>query len=132
MKKLIFVLALALACSPQIANAKSELTLADKVLLQATMQQSIDRVVIDGVFLSLDRKDHSIRKLYPAKNHPMIMRMGDHYILCANFRDDKGEDINVDFYMAPKGKSFVVYHTAIDDRATVQSLMKKGVVVSAR
>ena len=96
------------------------------------MQLAIDRVTVDGTYLAFDSNTGDVRTLYPAKNHPMIMRMGEHFILCSDFRDDKGENVNIDYYLRKKGDSFVIFHKAVDQRQVIKRLMKEGLVTAAK
>ena len=57
--------------------------------------------------------------------------MGPYYVLCFDFRDDSGKDVNVDFYLARKDTSYVVFHAAVDARKVVMRLMQDGKAVRA-
>ncbi len=107
------------------------LSVSDKAALQAAMQLHIDEQSVGGVFPYLDRQAGEIRTLHPVKAHPMIMSMGPNFVLCSDFRDDSGKDVNVDFYMVPKSRSYVVVHVAVADRAALDALMKAGKVRAA-
>ncbi|MSP49321.1 MAG: hypothetical protein EXQ95_08350 [Alphaproteobacteria bacterium] len=107
------------------------LSVSEKAALQAAMQVHIDEQTVDGVYLYLDRKDGEIRFVHPVKAHSMILTMGRYYVLCADFRDDKGKDVNIDFYMARKGRSYVIVHVAVADRAFLDGLMSAGKVRQA-
>ena len=104
------------------ANA-AKLSMADRALFQATMQQSIDYATIDGAYLHLNATTGVVKKIYPAKNHVMILHMGQHFVLCTEFRNAAGKNINVDFYIARKKQTFVVFHTAVDDRKSLMKMM---------
>ncbi len=107
------------------------LSLSEKAGLQATMQRHIDRQMVDGVFLYLEVESGEVRALHPVTAHPVILRMGQHYVLCFDFRDDQGNDVNVDFYLARRDASYVVVHAAIDDRKMLMRLMRDGKVSRA-
>lgn len=108
------------------AQAETSFTLADKAALQAAMQSHIDRVTVDGVVLYLDRESGEARRLHPVTAHPMILAYGEHYVLCFDFRDDAGNTVPIDYYMAHRDPGYVVFHTAVADRALLQDLMKSG------
>lgn len=103
--------------------------LSEKAGLQAAMQRHIDRQLVDGAFLHLDLKTGVVQRLHPVNAHPVILRMGKHYVLCFNFRDDKGKTVEIDFYLARKAKSYVVFHTAVSSRHLLKRLMAAGRVV---
>jgi len=121
-------LAVALLAGFASPNAAA-LSLAEKASLQAAMQRHIDRQTVDGAFLQLDLKSGAVRPLHPVTAHPMVLRMGKHYVLCFEFRDDKGKDVEIDFYLARKAGSYVVFHTAIGSRHILKRLMAAGRVV---
>lgn len=56
----------------------------------------------------------------------MIVRIGEYYVLCADFRDDAGKTVNVDLYLAKKDKGFVVFKVEIANRAPLDALVKSG------
>ena len=66
--------------------------------------------------------------LHPYTAHPMILRMGQYYVLCSDFRDDAGKSVNIDFYMARRGKGYVVFQMAVSHREQLEKLMKVGKV----
>ena len=123
---------IALSIMTSAANAEHGVTTTEKIMLQAAMQQSIARQLVDGKYYYFETKAAEVHTLYPAKTHPMIMRMGEHFILCTNFRRDSGEAVNVDFYVARQGDGFVIFDTVIDDRAPIKKLMKAGLVRVAK
>jgi hypothetical protein len=95
------------------------------------MFQHIDRQLLDGVYLDIDLKTGDVRSLIPAKNHPMVLRMGEQFVLCTDFKTRAGESVNVDFYASRRGKSFVIFRTEIDNRAPLTALMDAGKVAPA-
>jgi hypothetical protein len=102
------------------------LSLSEKVGLQAAMQRYIDRQMVEGVFLYLEVESGEVRVLHPVTAHSMVLRMGQHYVLCFDFRDDQGNDVNVDFFLARRDTSYVVFHTTIDDRKLLKRMMGSG------
>lgn len=119
--------ALAVCLAMGVAHAAAaKLSLPEKASLQAGLQQHIDRNLVDGAYLRLNPGTGEVTKLHPVTAHPMILRMGAYFVLCSDFRDAQGEAVNVDFYMAPRGKGFVVFHTAAAQRADLEKLMKAG------
>ena len=60
--------------------------------------------------------------------HPIILKMGEYFVLCADFRDEKGNSVSIDFYLAQQDQSYIVFHSAVDDREQLMALMNKGIV----
>lgn len=108
------------------ALAEQPVTLGQKAALQAAMQHHIQRNLVNGVYLQVDFKSGAVRGLHPASVHPTILEMGKYFVLCSDFRDNGGKTVNVDFYLAPRGKGYSVFQTVIGDRGTLMKLMKMG------
>ncbi|WP_420566117.1 hypothetical protein [Thalassobaculum sp.] len=117
---------LGLGTGPALAEASP--TLTEKAALQAAMQRHIDRSMVDGVILHLDRASGDVQRLHPVTAHPMILVFGEHFVLCFDFRDDAGNNVPIDYYMARQGSGYTVFHTAVADRALLQDLMAAGKV----
>lgn len=108
------------------SHAETSLSLADKVSLQAAMQTHVDRLTVDGTVLYLDQEKGEVRRLHPVTAHPMILAFGEHFVLCFDFRDDAGNTVPIDYYMARQEASYVVFHTAVADRSLLSKLMSNG------
>jgi hypothetical protein len=124
----VFVVLAALGMFPADGSA---MTVGEKAAIQAAMQRFIDNQSVGGVYLYLDAKAGEVRGISPVTTHPMIMRMGEHFVLCFTFRDAAGSDVNVDFYLARKGDEYVVFHTAVNDSELLDGLMQDGKISSA-
>lgn len=109
-------------------GSEAALFLNEKAALQAAMQRHIDRTLVDGVILHLDRTSGEVQRLHPVTAHPMILIYGAHFVLCFDFRDDTGNDVPIDYYMARQDNTYVVFHTAVADRGLLQDLMAAGKV----
>lgn len=109
-----------------LPSAARGLSLTEKANLQATMQRYIDQQTVDGVFLYLEARSGKVRALHPVSAHTRILGVGQYYVLCFDFRDDNGQDVNVDFYLARKNASYVVFHIAVDDRKLLTRMIQAG------
>ncbi len=107
-----------------LPSAAWGLSLTEKVTLQSTMQRYIDQQMVDGIFLYLEARSGEVRALHPVSAHTKILSVGQYFVLCFDFRDDQGQDVNIDFYLARKDTSYVVFHTAIDDRKLLRRMMR--------
>ena len=123
MRMMITVLGLVIATS---MGASAQGTV-DKARLQAAMQQHIERHTVDGAMLHFDPETGEVKPLYPTQAHPMVIAMGEHFVLCTDLRDKSGKAMPLDLYMARKGRSYVVFHSEIDNRSPLQRLMKNGI-----
>ena len=124
---ILFVSAIAFAS----AAFAAPISPTEKAAMQSAMFQHIDRQLVDGVYFDVDMKLGEVRPLVPAKNHPMILRMGEHFVLCTDFKTKAGESVNVDFYISRRGKAFVIVRAEINNRSPLMALMEAGKVVAA-
>ena len=100
----------------------------DKARLQAAMQRHLDRQLVDGAILHLDLQTGEVEHLYPTQAHPMIMTLGNYFVMCSDLKDESGQSYPIDLYMAQVGNRFVVFRTVIDDRTPLKALMNNGLL----
>ena len=62
----------------------------------------------------------------------MLALAEENFILCADLRDKDGNAMPLDLYMAPRGRSYAVFHSEIDNRTLLQKLMSDGAVTPLR
>ncbi len=108
----ILTCAFLLVSTPNIVFA-SEVPAEQLVELQAAMQTYIDKNSVDGALRVNDTETGSTLSLYAVKAHPMVMRMGDGFELCAEFKDADGKDMQVNFMINQSGKDYVVVDVAL-------------------
>ena len=97
-----------------------------KVQLQSAMQQHIDQHLVNGTYLHFEAKTGKVLELHPGAAHPTIMKMGNYFVLCSDFRDQAGKSVNVDFYLAPNEDGYVVFESIVNNRQVLGRLMKAG------
>jgi len=97
-----------------------------RVQLQAAMQSHIERSTVAGVFPFVDLRTGQVRKLHPGSAHPMMLRFGEHFVLCTDFRDEAGRAVNIDFYVARNDRRFQVFQVEVANRAPLEALVKSG------
>ncbi len=111
-------------CAP--VSASQSAMQETKVRLQSDLQKHIYRSLVDGAYHTLDSETGEVRELFPSASHPMILRMGKYYVMCADFRDVNGNDVDVDFYMIKRNKGYQVFRAEIDNHELLDSLIKTG------
>lgn len=128
----VFIFAFALGSATVAPTDEGlALSLLDRTKLQAAMQRHVDRQTIDGVYPYLDTESGDVKILHPVTGHPIILRMGNKFVLCYDFVDQRNRKAEIDYYLAAKGDSYVVFHTAINNRALLMRLMSAGKVTRA-
>jgi len=65
--------------------------------IQQAMQQFIQQQTINQAMYLYDAVDGHLLKLTLDKLHDGIVKKGDFYVSCADFKDQKGRKIDVDF-----------------------------------
>lgn len=111
--------------APQAAAAT--LSTQDKIKLQAAMSRYIERHTVGDAYLFVDTKTGDVTKYYPVTQHPMIVKLKDVMVLCADLKTREGATVNVDFYAARDGANYTVFQAEIDRRPALESLVKSGV-----
>lgn len=109
--------------SPSLAHADA-VAKTDKVALQLALMRYIDQRSEDGQFLYFDEKRQSLNGLYPANLHPMIVPVKGFYFLCADFRTDKGEKVDMDFVAKGENGKFKIIQVLMNNRDIVRTMMK--------
>jgi hypothetical protein len=110
-----------------VAFAGDPLSTGDKVALQSTMAQYIEQHTVGDAFLHVDPHTGAVVKLYPVTQHPMIVKLNDVVVLCADLRNKDGKTVDADFYATRENGQFVIFQIEIGNRAPLTALVVKGV-----
>lgn len=105
-----------------------ELSTEEKINLQSTMYQFIEKVAVEDVITHVDLTTGNTIELVPVKAHPMILGFDEKFVLCTDFMDSTGKELDVDFYIERAGSNFNVFRMEIDNRAPLKKLMASGKV----
>ncbi len=102
------VLVLALSLST-IAHAANDASIKGDLRsnIQHSMQSYIDQKTIDDAFYVYDSVKGRLLKLELDELHDGIVKKGDFYVSCADFKDQHGRKIDVDFMVRSSGDHFV-------------------------
>ena len=96
------------------------LTLEEKVQLQLLLIEHVESATADdGRYVFTDAMSGADHRLYAANLHPKIMDFGELAVLCADFYDEDGTRVEVDFLAAPENGTHRITMTYIGQRATV-------------
>lgn len=123
MKK--YVLALGLVILPALVFAAD--TTSIKTALQASLQRDLQRSLINGALTHIDLATGEVQEFYPTDTHPMIVAVGDHFVMCSDMMAKDGSTRPVDFYMVSDGRGYRIFRTEIGNREPLMALMDKGV-----
>ncbi len=119
---LALVAGLVLPATGAIADVSTEL----QVELQTAMLVHLDTIAPGGVYTYLDSGTQTLRTVYTANVHPMVVQAGDEFFVCSEFIDDDGERLTADFLVRKVGDSYRVVQTILGDRAALMALVEQG------
>jgi len=117
------LLIIGLLCGPG-AEAQSINEL--RTQLQATLQRSLGRSMLNGALPHVDLATGEVTRYYPTENHEIILELGDIYVMCATLVTEDGREAPVDYYIAESDGRFGVIRMEIDNRAPLHALMDAG------
>jgi len=124
MKLILSALLLCLSLAP---SAFARDTTMLKAELQVAMQRHLDRNTINGALPFMNLETGKVEQLYPTESHPMILTMGDSFVLCADLRSADGTKRILDLYLTPAGAQYGIIRTEIDNRKPLKALMAAGI-----
>jgi len=75
--------------------------------VQQSMNDFINNQTIDGSMYVYDSVKGGLLKLKLDKLHDGIVKKGDFYVSCADFKDQNGKKVDVDFMVRPSGDKLI-------------------------
>lgn len=79
---------------------------AERMSVATAMKSHIDYHIIDGKYLIYDAASNVMRSLTFATLHDGIVKKGDFYVSCADFLDDKGNKLDLDFLIVKQDEDY--------------------------
>ncbi|NCQ24997.1 MAG: hypothetical protein GW798_11240 [Roseovarius sp.] len=108
------------------SNARAQSLTEVRTQLQAALQRSLGRSMVNGALPHLDLTTGELTSFYPTENHEIILKMANVYVMCATLTTADGREATVDYYMTQTGTSYGVIRTEINNRAPLKALMGSG------
>jgi hypothetical protein len=71
--------------------------------IKASMMSFIENRMVNDTFMIYDASKGKLLRLKFDKLHDGIVKKGEFYISCADFFDDKGKKVDLDFLVIPDG-----------------------------
>lgn len=100
------------------------ITPAVKSDLQGAMMDYIDYNSVDGKFVYLDAMKNKVTNFYPANLHPRILKIGQYFVLCSDFKTEAGKNVDVDFLAVKIDNEMRVLQALVGRRDVIRSMMK--------
>ena len=81
--------------------------------IKVSMMSFIENIMVNDTFMIYDASKGKLLRLKFDKLHDGIVKKGEFYVSCADFFDEKGKKVDLDFLVIPDG----------DDLRTVQAVI---------
>ena len=116
---------LGFALLPLATPAVAEIPTDLRVALQGAMLSHVDSVSVDGAYTYLDTTTDTLRTVYPANVHPMVVTVAGAYFVCSEMVTETGEQITADFLVREVAGEWTVVQAVLNDRASLEAAMSK-------
>ena len=81
--------------------------------IQKSMEQYINKQTIDGKLYVFDAVQNKLLTLTSGVPRPGIVKDGEFYLTCADYIDQNGNKVDLDFMVKVTGKSFITTQTIV-------------------
>ena len=81
--------------------------------IQAAMSEMIERNTVDGVYSLYDPVKEELHHLDLVELHDGIVKKGNYYVSCADFRNSEGKLLDLDFLVLEKDGGFIATQAVI-------------------
>ena len=117
----VFMLALTGLIASNSANAGDDRSIKGELRknIQNSMGDYIAKQTIDGKLYVFDAVQNKLLTLTSGKPRPGIVKDGEFYLTCADYTDQDGNKIDLDFMVRKSGKTFITTQTivhAVEDK----------------
>ena len=85
-----------------------ELDVETRVALQRTLQAYVDNKTVNDAYSFFDVESGQTSNLKLKKLHPIIFKKEDYFLMCADFMDEKGADVLIDYIVRMGDTSYFV------------------------
>jgi len=117
----LFMLVLTGLIASNSANAGDDRSIKGELRenIQNSMEKYITKQTIDGKLYVFDAVQNKLLTLTSGKLRPGIVKDGEFYLTCADYTDQNGNKIDLDFMVRKSGKTFITTQTivhAVEDK----------------
>ena len=112
---LSFLLILTSLIVSNSANAGDDLSIKGELRknIHESMEQYINKQTIDGKLYVFDAVQNKLLELKSGKLHKRISKDGEFYITCADYVDQDGQKVDLDFLVKTSGNKQVTTQTIV-------------------
>ncbi|MBL1274798.1 MAG: hypothetical protein COB30_001800 [Ectothiorhodospiraceae bacterium] len=107
--------ALALLLSTPLALAGNDDSIKgiERLAIQTAMGEHVQTNTLNTNYVIFDNQKGHLKKLTLEKLHDGIVRKGDFFVSCADFRDSSGKLYDLDFLVAKQGDNYRVLQALV-------------------
>jgi hypothetical protein len=111
--------------APSIDGRASTVTQEEKIRLFSALSEFIDGRTFDGKFEMKNPETGETKRVTFKKFHRVLFKRNKIYVLCADFIDDAGNQVLVDFFLLHDGARFRVSHYLEGQRPVITRLFQR-------
>ncbi len=111
--RIALVVVMALTSLPAFAADDPSIKGNIREEIKTAMQKLIDRNTINDVYRIYDPIKGKLLQLQLVKLHEGIVKKGDYYVSCADFKDASGNLVDLDFLVLQDGKTLIATQAII-------------------
>ncbi|MCU7841228.1 MAG: hypothetical protein KZQ94_17840 [Candidatus Thiodiazotropha sp. (ex Troendleina suluensis)] len=100
-------------CSSAFAADDASIKGETRSKIQSAMSEMIDRNTVNNVYSHFDPIKGELHNLDLVELHDGIVKKGNYYVSCADFRNSKGKMLDIDFLVLEKDDGFVATQAVI-------------------
>ncbi|MCU7931239.1 MAG: hypothetical protein KZQ90_10590 [Candidatus Thiodiazotropha sp. (ex Codakia rugifera)] len=100
-------------CGAAFAADDASITGETRSKIQSAMSEMIERNTINNVYSHFDPIKGELHDLDLVRLHDGIVKKGNYYVSCADFRNSKGKMLDIDFLVIEKDDGFVATQAVI-------------------
>lgn len=112
--KTIFAAVVLLLAAPQVmAGNDASIKGTERVAIKTAMGQHVQANMLNSRYIIYDNQKGELKKLTLDNIHEGIVRKGDFFVSCVDFRDNSGKLYDLDFLVAKQGNDFRVIQALV-------------------
>ena len=96
-----------------------------RLALQSELRSYISTKTTSGAYTFFDEDNGSIQELKIKAIHPVIFVKGDRFLMCADFIDQKGKKVVIDYVMLPVKDGFIIEKELEGQRPKLMEIFEK-------
>ncbi len=111
----LFIFVIISMTASNIASAGDDRSIKGQLRkdIQSSMEEYIKKQTIDGKLYVFDAVQNELLTLTSGKPRPGIVKDGEFFLTCADYVDQKGNKIDLDFMVRKSGDKYITTQTIV-------------------